>query len=95
MKSDFGIGRITYQTYPQFHCLYKICLTRTKSGLQEYAGPTHVDQRQNCPSLDAHLTFSTATTTGLEFVIMYIFSDYLEIVKDDLAERNVILNYKL
>ena len=94
-KSDYGLGRISYVNYKSGFCLYKVSLTRLVTETDEYEGPSHVEARQNCSSLDGYLKFSKAPTTSLAFVCMFIYSDSLEISKDENSDRTVLLNYPL
>ena len=95
LKSDFGLARIDYPNYIDGFTIYKISLTRQVTEVEEYDGPTHIEARQNCSSLDAYLKFSQKTTTDLGFVCMFIYSDSLEIGKDENGDRSVLLNYPL
>ena len=45
--------------------------------------------------MDAHLKFSVDVPTDLELIVMFVYSDSLEIVKDDSSPRNLVLNYPL
>lgn len=91
-----GLGRPTMASYPVHFCLYKIPMTRTENELNSYLGASsHIEQRRNCVSLDAHLKFSKPTATSLNLVCLFIFSDSFTIQKDELSERTVTPNYKL
>ena len=89
-----GLARITYDNYRNYHCLYKINLTKNQTPLHNM-GATYIEARQNCTSLDCHMKFSQPTSTPLELVLCLIYSDHIEIRKDELNDRNVVLNYTL
>ena len=61
----------------------------------EVDGPSYLEPRQNCASLDLFVKFSRAPASNVGIVIMFIYSDSLEIVKDDTSDRSVLLNYPL
>lgn len=44
MKSDTGLARVTYQNFKDCFALYRISLTRQVTELNEYMGPTMIDQ---------------------------------------------------
>jgi len=95
LRADFGLARITYDNYREGFCLYKMSFTREVTDNIELDGPTYVEPRQNCSSLDLYLKFSKAPTTNLGLVVMFIYSDSFEIGKDENSDRSVLLNYPL
>ena len=95
MKSDWGLARITHKNYPLFHCLYKISFSRLVTDLEEWDSPTMIDSRIASPSMDAHLKFSVDLPTDVELVILFVYSDSFDIVKDSNSDRNILLNYPI
>ena len=95
MKSDFGIARVTYDNFPSSFCVYKVSFTRLVTDMEEWDSPTMIDSRIPSPNMDAHLKFSVDVATDLELIVMFVYSDSLEIVKDDSSPRNLVLNYPL
>lgn len=95
MRSDFGLGRVSRDNYRTGFCLYKLSFTREVTENAEVDGPSYLEPRQNCASLDLFVKFSRAPASNVGIVIMFIYSDSLEIVKDDTSDRSVLLNYPL
>ena len=54
-----------------------------------------VDSRIPSPNMDAHLKFSVDLATDVELVILFVYSDSFDIVKDSNSDRNILLNYPL
>ena len=82
-------------SYPDFFCLYRVSLTRNQVNVHDVAGPSVIESRQNCSSLDCHISFAKATPTSLDLIVLCIYSDSFSILKDNNSDRSVILNYKL
>ena len=95
MASLRGASFYFYRSYAENFCLYRISMTSQVTDAQEFDAPTLIEAREPCPSLDAHLKFSSNPTTNLAFVCMFIFSDSMELRKDQASDRSILLNYPL
>ena len=76
--------------------LHRFSFSALLNDVQEYEGPTHIELRQSCSSLDCYLKFSTAPTSALGLVVFFIFEDSFQIqFSEEKSERLVSLNYPL
>ena len=93
-KSDWGLARITEDTYKDNMCLYRTSFLRNVVHSMEY-DQTHLEPRMMCPSLDCHFKFKEKPTSNLGFVVMAIYDDSYQIMKDDTSSRSVVINFPL
>ena len=93
VKSDWGLARVSPQNYKDNFCLYRISTFKVGVESREILGPTYVDLRQNSANLDVHISFSAQTASTLDFVVLLVFHDSLEIGPSDTSDRDVVLNY--
>ena len=93
IKSDWGLARVSKENYSENFCLYRVCTSKVGQEMNEISGPSFSSLKENSSNLDVHISFTEATTSNLELIIMMVFHDSFTLGETENSSRDIVKSY--